>query len=91
MAYRQAPREDVSAYLSTNFALYDAAYGVNQGDFDTLLNSIIDGLYNREIKYQLGREYPRTCEEVKQTLIKIIAAERRAFDHEYGRSETKDC
>ena len=72
------------------FALHDAAYGVNQGDFDTLLNSVIDGLYNREVKYQLGGEYPWTREEVKQTLVRIVAAERRAFDHGYGRSETKD-
>ena len=89
-AYQQAPREDVSAYLSTKFALYDAAYRVNQGHFDTLLTSVIDGLYNREVKYQLGGEYPWTREEVKQTLVRIVAAERRAFNHGYGRSETKD-
>ena len=44
----------------------------------------------RVVQYQLGREYPRTSEEVKQTLVRIVAAERRAFDHGYGRSETKD-
>ena len=89
-AYRQESRDDVSAYLLTKFALYDAAYGVNEGDFDILFNSVIDVLYNQEVKYQLEREYPRTREEVIQTLVRIVASERRAFDHGYGRSETED-
>ena len=50
-AYRQAPREDVFAYVSTKFASFDAAYGADHGDFDILLNAVIDGLYSREVKY----------------------------------------
>ena len=62
----------------------------NGGDFDSLFKSIINGLYNREVKYQLGSTYPRTREEIKLHLVRIVAAERRAYEHGYSRSESKD-
>ena len=45
-------------------ALFDVAYD-NGGDFDTLFQGMIDGLYNKEIKYLLGSTYPRNREEIK--------------------------
>ena len=56
-SYEQSPRKDISSYFSTKCALFDVAYE-NGGDFDTLFQSIIDGLYNCEVKYQLESTYP---------------------------------
>ena len=88
-SYKQAPKEDVSTYFSTKCALFDVAYEQG-GDFETLFQSIIDGLMNKEVKYQLGSTYPRNREEIKLNLVRIAAAERRAYEHGYSRSETKD-
>ena len=90
-SYKQSPREDTSTYFSTKCALFDVAYE-NGGDFDSLFQSMIDGLYNHEVKYQLGITYPRTRKEIKLHLVRIVAAERRAYEHGFGysRSESKD-
>ena len=88
-SYKQSSKEDVSSYFSTKCALFDVAYDQG-GDFDTLFQSIVDGLFNREVKYQLGSTYPRTREDIKLNLVRIAAAERRAYEHGYSRSESKD-
>ena len=88
-SYRQSAREDVFSYLSTKYALFEVAYN-NVGDFDTLFQVVIDSIFNKELKYQLGSTYPRDREEIKLHLVRIVAAERRAYAQGYSKSESKD-
>ena len=85
--------EDVSSYFATKRALWEVAYyqdGRATGNFDNYLNEVIRGLCNKEVKLQLRRANPRTVEEIEQTLIRIVANERAAYEQGYSRSETKD-
>ena len=91
--YKQKPMEDVSSYLATKRALWEVAYyqdGRAIGNFDNYLDEVILGLCNKEVKLQLRRANPRTMEEIEQTLIRIVANERAAYEQGYSRSETKD-
>ena len=49
-AYNQTPTEDISSYLSTKRALFEVAYPHNNGNFDSLLDEVIKGICNREVK-----------------------------------------
>ena len=89
-AYKQRQTEDVSSYLSTKRALHEVAYPRNSGCFDNLLDEVINGLYNREVKLELRRTNPKNAEEMEMQLVQIVANERAAYENGYSRSETKD-
>ena len=88
--YHQRSTEDISTYLSTKRALYDVAYPHGTGNFDNLLDEIIAGIYNKEVKLQLLRSNPRNAQEMELNAVQIVANERAAFENGYSRSETKD-
>ena len=89
-AYRQRQTEDISSYLSTKRALHEVAYPRGEGNFDNLLEEVIKGIYNREVKLQLLRSNPQNPEQMEINAVQIVANERAAYESGYSRSETKD-
>ena len=89
-AYNQRPTEDISSYLSTKRALFEVAYPHNNGNFDSLLDEVIKGICNREVKLELLRSNPRTPEEMERNAVQIVANERAAYENGYSRCESKD-
>ena len=89
-AYRQRQTEDISSYLSTKRALHDVAYPNKNGNFDNLLDAVIEGIYNKEVKLQLLRSNPKDIDEMESNAVRIVANERNAFEQGFSRCETKD-
>ena len=86
--YRQGQTEDISSYLATKRALFDVAYG-QFGPFDTLLDEVINGIINKEVKRELRMRNPRTAEEMSMHAVQIVANVRAAYENGYGLSESK--
>jgi hypothetical protein len=88
--YKQRATEDVSSYLSNKRALHNVAYQDGAGNFDNLLDEVINGLCNKEVKLQLRRANPTNEEQMETVLVQIVANERQAYEAGYSRCETKD-
>ena len=86
--YRQGQTEDISSYLATKRALFDVAYG-QFGPFDTLLDEVINGIINKEVKRELRMRNPRTPEEMSVHAVQIVANVRAAYENGYGLSDSK--
>ena len=87
---RQRSDEDVSTFLSTKLALHEAAYEQGARNFDNLLDSVIEGLYNKIVKLQLRRANPRNEMSLREQLVQIVANERSAYEAGYSQSATRD-
>ena len=86
--YRQGQTEDISSYLATKRALFDVAFG-QFGPFDTLLDEVINGIINKEVKRELRMRNPRTPEEMSVHAVQIVANVRAAYENGYGLSDSK--
>ena len=86
--YRQGQTEDISSYLATKRALFDVAYTRN-GPFDTLLDEVISGIINNEVKRELRMRNPQNADEMSMYAVQIVANVRAAYENGYGLSESK--
>ena len=86
--YKQAQTEDISSYLATKRALFDVAY-TREGPFDTLLDEVINGMVNNEVKRELRMRNPQTADEMSMYAVQIVANVRAAYENGYGLSESK--
>ena len=86
--YKQGQTEDISSYLATKRALFDVAYTRN-GPFDTLLDEVISGIINNEVKRELRMRNPQNADEMSMHAVQIVANVRAAYENGYGLSESK--
>ena len=75
-------------HLATKRALFDVAY-TRDGPFDTLLDEVINGMVNNEVKRELRMRNPQTADEMSMYAVQIVANVRAAYENGYGLSESK--
>ena len=89
-SFKQAPMDDISSYLATKCNLFEIAYPGGTGSFDNLLEEVIDGICNREVKRELKLRDPQNVQEMHRLAVQIVAHVRAAYDKGYSHSESRD-
>ena len=87
-ARKQGKNENVSTFLNSKYALFVIAYP--EGQYETLLDEVISGLYNPVVKRQVRRARPGTQEELTRIVMETVAAERISFLGGYAESSNLD-
>ena len=82
--------EDISAYLTTKYALYENAFREGERSFSVLLTAAIEGIRNNVIKRLVQRANPETETELRNAAIRAVANERAAYRAGYAESTSLD-
>ena len=78
---KQAPDEDVAAYLSDKITYYNMAYTAEQiaQGFEFLRDKAIEGIYNNVIRKRLIEDPPDNEEELRSSATNFVAQERQKY------------
>ena len=77
---KQGAAEDVSAYISHKFALFESATGASaSAEFNHLLEETVAGLYSVDIQRKVWDRMPTTPEELRKAILRVVGLERIAF------------
>ena len=85
---KQGENETILDYLTSKMGLFDSAYPEAERSFTLLMDQIIAGIWNSEIKFSTQRNRPEDRAAVVPQLLRDVAAERACVLGGYGRSAT---
>ena len=73
---KQGIKETILDYVTSKIALFEAAFNVDERSFTTLLDSVIDGVFNSVIKRRIQRNRPTDQANLIKDLLAAVASER---------------
>ena len=88
--YTQKRTQDISSYFSNKLTLFMLAFGEAERLFDYLRVSVLAGIINKEVRWEVRRGNPRDVETLRAALLECIAAERDAYLGGYSNFTSSD-
>ena len=73
---KQGESETILDYLTSKMGLFDAAYPEAERSFTLLMDRIINGIWNSEIKFSTQRSRPADRAAIVPQLLQVVASER---------------
>ena len=89
-ARKQGKNETILVYAMAKISLRNSALKDNERSFQTLLDAVVDGIYNSTIKRIIIRNRPTTEEELINQLTQAVASERTCVLKGFGESPNLD-
>ena len=89
-ARRQGKNESILAYLMAKIALRNTAFPEGERNFQTLLDAVVEGIYNNTIKRIITRNRPGKEEELIEQCTQAVASERKCVLRGFGESPNLD-
>ena len=89
---KQDAREDITNYVSDKLNLYHLAYTEQQAanNFDFLLDQVVSGIYNQEVRRRLIESNPRDETTLRTTATRLVAEERKKVEMDCSGSTSMD-
>ena len=89
-ARRQGKNESILAYLMAKIALRNTAFPEEERSFQTLLDAVVEGIYNNTIKRIITRNRPQKEPELIEMCTQAVASERKCVLRGFGESPNLD-
>ena len=89
-ARKQGKNESILVYIMAKIALRNEALTANERSFATLLDAVVDGIYNTTIRRIIIRARPTKEEELIELCTQAVASERKCVLRGFGESTNLD-